>query len=202
MTVYLIATEEWGSQSAHTDFEMEFEVGAPLRPWILHCPLCKEGMWILIWTGPHHEGEKPLLVHIPFGRMMLLKSDVVHSGCYGQSGNLRLHAVFRHRARPEVDSDSLYRSGPIEKPQEPGTDPITFRQLHFDPFKEKVEKPKQEIPPLDWTPELLDRVFKNPYVHNIDMELHKHPPKGRTMEQKEQKADDDRNLLLGPYEFD
>ena len=37
----------------------------------------------------------PRKVHIPFGHYLLLRSDVVHSGICGTSGNIRFHMVFK-----------------------------------------------------------------------------------------------------------
>ena len=35
------------------------------------------------------------MIHIPFGTVLFLRSDVPHAGCYGSAGNLRLHCSFQ-----------------------------------------------------------------------------------------------------------
>ena len=56
------------------------------KEWILHGPLCQEGMWLHIVV--HQKGRKntqlfPRKIHIPFGNYLLICSDVVHSGFLG-----------------------------------------------------------------------------------------------------------------------
>ena len=67
--------------------------------WFLHAPLTTEGSWLNIWN------ESCVLkdvFFIPFGCFLILRSDVIHSGVYGEKGNLRLHRVL---LSPPIDEE-------------------------------------------------------------------------------------------------
>lgn len=64
-------------------------------PFILHLPLCEEGMYLNVWEEPNNKNVAPLRIHIPFGTYLLLRVDVVHGGVFGSPGNVRLHIAFR-----------------------------------------------------------------------------------------------------------
>lgn len=119
VNIGLILTSSPGNQPAHRDFgdigKMQSEIYAP---WVLHLPLCKEGLYLRVWTFPKKHVEKTaiegwccFMVHVPFGAFLLLRGDVVHSGVYGAPGNLRFHAVFTtcplDSKKLEIKSDEI-----------------------------------------------------------------------------------------------
>jgi hypothetical protein len=72
------------------------------RPFIAVCPLTSEGMTIEVWNArTNHdvaeceEEETGVMVHIPYGMLLLLRCDVVHAGGFMTSplgsGNPRCH---------------------------------------------------------------------------------------------------------------
>ena len=89
-------------QRLHLDFK-----NAKGNEWVMHGALCGEGMWLHVVVHIT-EGDKVLLIprkiHILFGHYLLLRSDVVHSGICGTSGNIRFHMVFKSQS---VSGDSL-----------------------------------------------------------------------------------------------
>jgi hypothetical protein len=65
-------------------------------PFILHLPLCKEGLALQIWSTWEGDETKhicPKLIFVPFGCALLLRADIYHAGCYGTKGNLKLHGM-------------------------------------------------------------------------------------------------------------
>jgi hypothetical protein len=93
-------------QTPHWDFGKWGAVPAREMPWILHIPMCKEGMMLHVWPTQrdpltHHlevEALKigdPKLVYVAFGDALLLRADVCHGGCFGSRGNVRFHMVLR-----------------------------------------------------------------------------------------------------------
>jgi hypothetical protein len=65
-------------------------------PFILHLPLCKDGLALQIWStweGDRTSHVRPKLIFVPFGCALLLRADTYHAGCYGTKGNLRLHGI-------------------------------------------------------------------------------------------------------------
>jgi hypothetical protein len=93
-------------QVPHWDFDKWGFSKAENLPWILHFPLCKEGMMLHVWPtkrdrATHHlEKEKlelgdPKLVYVAFGDCLLLRADVCHGGSFGSKGNIRFHMVLR-----------------------------------------------------------------------------------------------------------
>ena len=65
-------------------------------------PLCKEGMWLLIWPldGIHRKTGKSYMIHIPFSTLIFLHADVVHAGCFSKLGNICLHCAFKDAGNP------------------------------------------------------------------------------------------------------
>jgi hypothetical protein len=93
-------------QDPHWDFEGWRQIKAEEMPWIVHIPICKEGMMLHVWpTERDHathslKDEKlrlgtPKLVYVAFGDYLLLRADVCHGGCFGSLGNMRFHMVLR-----------------------------------------------------------------------------------------------------------
>ena len=65
--------------------------------YIIHQPLCVYDPWIDVWErGDISNGNKEM-VHIPFGSLLVLRSDVWHGGVVGGKGNLTFHAVIIHK---------------------------------------------------------------------------------------------------------
>jgi len=62
-------------------------------PWILHCPVVEEGMFLNYWPDSRKD-KCPIRIHIPFGTYLLTRVDAVHGGIFGQAGNIRLHIAF------------------------------------------------------------------------------------------------------------
>lgn len=62
--------------------------------FVLHLPLCKEGMHLRIAWDENSQFKQDFL-HIPFGSALLLKSTVWHAGHYGSENNIRFHAVIQ-----------------------------------------------------------------------------------------------------------
>jgi hypothetical protein len=44
--------------------------------WTAHLPITPEGSWITLWWGP----GVGYTVHIPYGKILLLRSDIIHGG--------------------------------------------------------------------------------------------------------------------------
>jgi hypothetical protein len=74
-------------------------------PFIAFFPLTPDGMAVEFWQAryDHEKGRSGVLVHIPFGCLMIARGDVVHAGGFSnsQSGNSRCH-LYIYRAGGEV----------------------------------------------------------------------------------------------------
>jgi hypothetical protein len=80
----------------HLDFPKAEFMKKGRVPFILHLPLCKEGLALQIWStweGDRTSHIRPKLIFVPFGCALLLWADIYHAGCYGTKGNLRLHGM-------------------------------------------------------------------------------------------------------------
>jgi hypothetical protein len=108
-------------QPPHWDFIGWRKVAAKDMPWILHVPLCKEGMMLHVWpttrdsathnntTDEHLRIGTPEYIHVSFGDALLLRADVAHGGCFGSKGNSRFHMVFRkEKGECHLGTDSLH----------------------------------------------------------------------------------------------
>jgi hypothetical protein len=91
-------------QTPHWDFVGWRDVKAHDMPWVVHVPLCREGMMLHVWpTEPdeathsskleNFQNGQPKLVHIAFGNCLILRADVCHGGCLVSKGNMRFHMV-------------------------------------------------------------------------------------------------------------
>ena len=83
-------------QKPHLDFPMANTMRNGRVPYILHLPLCEEGLAIQVWKCWELQVEDtlcPKFMFVPFGSALLLRADVYHAGCYGSKGNLRLHGM-------------------------------------------------------------------------------------------------------------
>jgi hypothetical protein len=95
-------------QAPHWDFIGWRKLKAKDMPWVVHIPLCREGMMLHVWPterdiDSHTEATekfklgKPKLVHVGFGDALLLRADVCHGGCFGSTGNMRFHMLLRNQ---------------------------------------------------------------------------------------------------------
>ena len=83
-------------QKPHLDFPMANTMRSGRVPYILHLPLCKEGLALQIWKcweGQVEDKISPKFLFVPFGSALLLGADIYHAGCYGSKGNFRLHSM-------------------------------------------------------------------------------------------------------------
>ena len=98
-------------QDPHWDFVGWRWIKAEEMPWVVHVPMCKEGMMLHIWPTQRDEKthtepqEKmklgtPKLVFVAFGDYLILRADVCHGGCFGTKGNMRFHMVLRREGCP------------------------------------------------------------------------------------------------------
>ena len=78
-------------QGYHLD-NTEINFDTENEAFIVHIPLCVEGMWLRLAKLEKNKLNETMY-HIPFGRGIILPSYQLHSGHYGQEGNLRFHAV-------------------------------------------------------------------------------------------------------------
>ena len=98
----LVYTHKEHPQLAHVDLSTSIFVPNKKLGFIMHLPISAEGMWIRIWErdGVARVDSTGYLLHIPFGSVLFLRSDIVHSGIFGSPGNLRLHCAFQPVANP------------------------------------------------------------------------------------------------------
>ena len=93
-------------QPPHWDFIGWRKLKAKDMPWVVHIPLCEEGMMLHVWPTDRDVDShtknlenfklgRPKLVHIGFGDALLLRADVCHGGCFGSAGNMRFHMLLR-----------------------------------------------------------------------------------------------------------
>jgi hypothetical protein len=92
--------------------------------FLLHFPLCKEGMMLRVWDKSTNtkEGSKNTRPHssylrIPFGSYAITRGDVYHAGIYGKSGNFRFHMVVK-TAENCLVSDKLHKMKEAVEPTE------------------------------------------------------------------------------------
>lgn len=120
-------TMEAYAQIPHLDV-VEDNVHWRNKTWFLHIPLQKEGMVLSIFDDIHREHKYIL---IPFGTCLLLRSDVIHSGVYGGTGNLRLHLVLWKLVPDAEETNRLERK--------PGLDLVFGRRTGKDDWREQTE---------------------------------------------------------------
>ena len=100
---FVMHTGEESFQEFHLDLP-----GGTGNEWILHAPLCTQGMWLHVAIHIVEEEKTvviPQKLRIPFGCYLLLRSSVVHSGICGSPGNIRFHMVFKP---PHASGKKLY----------------------------------------------------------------------------------------------
>ena len=101
-TYLLVYTKENIDQYAHVDLSSSVFIPHEDLGFIMHLPLCSEGMWLRIWErdGVARKTSTGYFIHIPFGTVLFLRSDIAHSGIFGSKGNLRLHCAFQPESNP------------------------------------------------------------------------------------------------------
>jgi hypothetical protein len=96
----LVFTVNPSPQPGHVDFPL-LPVDAIHYPWILHAPLCEEGMWLNFFPINEVNNKRvvtPVKAHIPLGLYIVLRADVIHSGAMGSPGNVRFHMPLKDEA--------------------------------------------------------------------------------------------------------
>lgn len=87
-------------------------------PWVLHCPLCKEGMELNYWPETR-KNQPPVRIHIPFGTFLLSRVDAVHGGIFGSQGNIRLHIAYTPLAEAiAIKGKELQMAATDDRPSE------------------------------------------------------------------------------------
>ena len=95
---------EPGYQMLHVDHPEEEFLGTGSPPaWIVHMPLCSEGLALQVCLNPVEKQICRQFIYIPFGQMLILRSDIYHSGHFGGKGNMRFHAVIAQENRFTFD---------------------------------------------------------------------------------------------------
>jgi len=81
--IHLLFTDDDTSvnfQDPHTDYPYHITrrnlIDRIRLSWTAHLPITPEGSWITMWFGP----GVGYTLHIPFGTVLLLRSDVIHGG--------------------------------------------------------------------------------------------------------------------------
>jgi hypothetical protein len=88
-------------------------------PFIALFPLTKAGMYVEVWKWREKHtsdiNEMGVLVHIPYGEILLLHADVVHAGGFrdSQDGNPRAH-FYIHKSDGVPHQGSLHNSYDVE----------------------------------------------------------------------------------------
>jgi hypothetical protein len=95
----VVYTESSFSQAAHLDFD-ETSLDPIEKSWIIHLPLQREGMLLSVWDIPilkdiRDDHAQHDYIFVPFGSYIALRSDVLHSGVYGSTGNSRFHMILK-----------------------------------------------------------------------------------------------------------
>lgn len=64
-------------QDPHRDFGFKQVMDTKEKlAWTANIPISQDGSYIILWNGPGYGSS----IHIPFGKCLLLRSDVVHAG--------------------------------------------------------------------------------------------------------------------------
>lgn len=123
-------------QGPHWDFIGWRKVKAQDMPWVVHIPLCREGMMLHVWPTERDELThrsslerfklgKPKLIHVGFGDALVLRADVCHGGCFGSAGNMRFHMILRKEGCA-LATDKLHF---LERS---GVDPQSYQDKYLD----------------------------------------------------------------------
>jgi hypothetical protein len=87
-------------QTLHLDVPeaLNFEPSNKI-PYIVHIPLCNEGMALQI-VGEDGCYNPPLFRYYALGEAAVLRADVWHGGSYGTKGNMRMRMILTHHSFP------------------------------------------------------------------------------------------------------
>jgi hypothetical protein len=83
--------------------------------FLLHFPLCEEGMLLRVLGNSKKGKTMSDFLRIPFGSYAITRGDVYHAGIYGKSGNFKFHMVVKAAGKYTV-SDKLHRLKNDSKP--------------------------------------------------------------------------------------
>jgi hypothetical protein len=88
-------------QTLHLDVPeaVDFE-DKTLLPYIVHIPLCTEGMALQV-VSANGEDNPPNFRYYGFGEAAVLRADCWHGGCYGTKGNTRMRIYLSHKDFPD-----------------------------------------------------------------------------------------------------
>jgi hypothetical protein len=87
-------------QTLHLDVpEAEHFRQTDILPYIVHIPLCSEGMALQV-VGANGQENPPNFRYYSFGEAAVLRADCWHGGCYGSRGNIRLRIYLTHKDFP------------------------------------------------------------------------------------------------------
>jgi hypothetical protein len=88
-------------QTLHLDVpEAEHFGEKKMLPYIVHIPLCTEGMALQV-VSESGENNPPSFRYYSFGEAAVLRADCWHGGCYGTKGNIRMRIYLSHKRFPE-----------------------------------------------------------------------------------------------------
>ncbi len=88
-------------QTLHLDVPEAENFGEKmLLPYIVHIPLCTEGMALQV-VSANGENNPPNFRYYSFGEAAVLRADCWHGGCYGTKGNIRMRIYLSHKRFPE-----------------------------------------------------------------------------------------------------
>ena len=106
MVGYIVTYEDY-IQTPHLDIS-----SSSVYSYIIHVPLCINGAWIYVWERGDGITINREMIHIPFGSMLVLRSDVWHGGIVGGKGNLRFHAAIMAYDDFTSDDQLVYNCTP------------------------------------------------------------------------------------------
>ena len=78
-------------QVLHRAYDVQAEIETEQHGWIATVPLALEGSWFFIYND---KLTAKRLVHIPFGNVFAMRSDVYYGGCLGTAGNCWMQSSF------------------------------------------------------------------------------------------------------------
>jgi hypothetical protein len=88
-------------QTLHLDVpEAEHFGEKKMLPYIVHIPLCTEGMALQV-VSESGDNNPPSFRYYSFGEAAVLRADCWHGGCYGTKGNIRMQIYLSHKRFPE-----------------------------------------------------------------------------------------------------
>jgi hypothetical protein len=87
-------------QTLHLDVSEAEKFGkTDILPYIVHIPLCDEGMALQV-VGADGQENPPNFRYYGLGEAAVLRADCWHGGCYGSRGNIRMRIYLTHKDFP------------------------------------------------------------------------------------------------------